>query len=68
MKAINDAMAADATITLADGSAIGTQQRAVRFKEISGPISKMVEAVVRMCLQFDPFCFLLLALTFYLIF
>ena len=46
MKSINDSMSEHASITLADGTVIGAQQRKIRFPDVSGPIYRMIKAVV----------------------
>jgi hypothetical protein len=46
MKSINDSMSEHASITLADGTVIGAQQRRIRYQDVSGPIYTMLKAVV----------------------
>lgn len=45
MKSINDAMSENASICLADGTVIGAQQRSIRYRDVSGPIYRMLKAV-----------------------
>ncbi len=46
MKAINDAMSTNASISLADGTKLGAQQRSIRYQDVSGPIYRMIKAIV----------------------
>ena len=46
MKARNDSLSKRTSITLADGTFIGAQQRSITYQDISGPIYRMVKAMV----------------------
>jgi len=46
MKARNDSLSKRTSVTLADGTVIGAQQRSLTYQDITGPIYRMIKAVV----------------------
>ena len=56
MRAINDAfMSPNATVSLADGTVVGSLHRSVRYQEITGPIYRMMKDVVSILLFLNKY-------------
>jgi hypothetical protein len=46
MRTIDESKSEHASITLADGTIIGAQQRSIRYQDVSGPIYDMIKSIV----------------------
>jgi len=53
MRTINESKSEHASITLADGTIIGAQQRSIRYQDVSGPIYDMIKSIANERKQID---------------